>query len=118
MFNEKAVFRYKAEPETCDKIQDRKFYFSGAAVQVGKDLYSVNFDNLAVRRYSNIGYGGAATRCDILQQDTFLGEDCHDGSATNFCNEAIYLTGGRTRKGEPIRAVNKFCLNTKEWIPG
>ena len=69
MLNQNAVFRYKAEPETYDKIRNKKFYFSGAAVQVGKDLYSVNFDNLAVRRYSNIGYGGAATRCDILQQD-------------------------------------------------
>ena len=113
-----AVFKYCDSPESFVKVRSTKFYFSGAAVQVGNNLYSINFDNLAVRRFPNIANCTATSaRCEILQQDFFLGEDCFDGSATNFCDQAIFLTGGRTSKGEPIRAVNKYRISTNEWIP-
>ena len=79
-------------------------------------MYSLMTDNLAVHRFPNIALGRPIL-CEILFAGSVLGENCVNSSATNFCDEAIYLTGGWIHIGEPIRAVNKYDLNLNEWLP-
>ena len=76
-----------------EKIRSKNLYLSGTGVQVGKALYMINFDNLSVRRYTNIA-SGRNIRCEILYRNLGLGANISDSAAANFCDEAIYVSGG------------------------